>query len=274
MSGKLVIGRNATRKRNHWTLRAKVALMLGVGVGLAACSAPPMPSSPIMNKARVESTNAGPTPLDGWQEKAEQSFALMGMKVDRFEWSEAVKGSYSRFHSPNPRELEKPEPGERLGTLDISLKVVQVGRAGWYGCGWAHLSERFDGINGRVVQVAIPLRENPAPNAAHLAVRASEICRYSSMMNPTQEDGTGMARPGYVRPQGSAEEDIRIQFGGKWATSTRVGRDLVFFKVPEDASAEEATRLFQMSLGNDAVGKPEDRYVTYRKSSSVVRQRF
>ena len=274
MIRKSVIGRNATRERSHWSLGAKVALMLGVTVGLAACKGPPIPSAPIMNRAMVDSKNAGPTPLDGWQEKAEQSFALMGMKVDRFEWNDPVKGSYSRFYSPNPRELEKPEPGERLGTLDISLKVVQVGRAGWYGCGWAHLSERFDGINGRVVQVAIPLRENPAPNAAHLAVRASEICRYSSMVNPTQEDGTRMARPGYVRPQDSAEEDVRIQSGGKWASSTRMGRSLIFFKVPENADAEEAAKLFQMSVDNDEVGKPDDRYVTYRKSSSVVRQRF
>ncbi|MBV1885603.1 MAG: hypothetical protein KUG61_00875 [Parvibaculaceae bacterium] len=157
----------------------------------------------------VKSKNVGPAPVDGWQEKAERSFALMGMKIDRFEWSEPAKGSYSRFSTSNPRKLEKPEPGEKLGTLDISLKVVQIGYAGWYGCGWAHLSEQFDGINGRVVQVAIPLGESPAPNAAHLAVRASEICRYSSMVNPTQEDGTGMTRPGYVRPQDSAEEDIR-----------------------------------------------------------------
>lgn len=269
-----VIGLNAMRVRKHWTRGAKVALMFGVAVGLVACKGPSVPSTPKMTQEMVEKRSTSPAPADGWQSKAEGSFALMGMNVERFEWTEAAKGSYSRFAPPETGELERPDPSNKRGTLDVSLRVFQLEFSGWFGCGWAHLAEPFKGINGRVLQVAIPLIGDGRLNEAHLAVRASEICRYSAMSNPTQADGTLMSRPGYARPYDSAEEDVIIQSGGKWATSTRVGRDLIFFNVPEDGGVEEATKLFQMAVDNKAVGKPEDKFIIYRKSRSVVSQRF
>lgn len=269
-----VIGRNAMRVRNHWRIGAKVALMFGVAVALVACKGPNRPSTPIMTKEMIEKRSTSAAPADGWQSKAERSFSLMGMNVERFEWTEAAKGSYSRFAPPDSGELERPDPSNKRGTLDVSLRVFQLEFSGWFGCGWAHLAEPFKGINGRVVQVAIPLIEDAQLNEAHLAVRASEICRYSAITNPSQADGTQAPRPGYGRASDSAEEDVIIQSGGKWATSTRVGRDLIFFNVPEDAGVEEATKLFQMAVDNKAVGKPEDKFIIYRKSRSVVSQRF
>lgn len=267
-------GYGVSSSRRAWLIGVRGALILGVAVGFAACSGPSIPSSPIMTKEMVDQKNAGPAPIDGWQEKAAHSFELMGMKVDRIEWAAPAKGSYSRFYPRRPRELEKPEPGNERGTVNAYLKVVQVGFAGWFGCGWVHLAEPFPGINGPVVEVAIPLTENPTPNEAHLAIRASEICRYSTVGQPKKADGTLIPRPAYVRPQNFGEADVKIQSDGKWATSTQLGRDLIFFKVPEGSNTEEAATLFQMAMENPAAGKADDKYFTYRKSSIIISRRY